>query len=321
MERRHLRSSPVHLMFLATLGMAWCGWAKAQTAQTPTAARNAGVEQANGAKTIVAEVDGRAITLGDVADAIADLPPSIRALPFERLFPDVLSQLVNQQALVIRAQRQGLDEDPTVRRKMKAVSDRVLGDALLLRETADSVTEAALLERYRRDIEGKPGPDEVHVGVIMVPTEGEAQALIGALRDGGDFAALARRSSKDPSALSGGDAGFVTREQLTPEVAGAVFSLAPGRCTEFPVHGAAGWFVLRVVERRQQATRSFGAVKEELRRTMIRERGPEAVKSTLGEISVRIYDINGQELDNVPHDSASPGPGDQRQENSGSSLN
>src|SRR5947209_5471605 len=43
-------------------------------------------EQANSAKTIVAEVDGRAITLGDVADAIAELPALTRNLPFADLF-------------------------------------------------------------------------------------------------------------------------------------------------------------------------------------------------------------------------------------------
>ena len=42
------------------------------------------------ASTVVAEVEGRAITLGDVGDAIRALPPSLAQLPFETLFPHVV---------------------------------------------------------------------------------------------------------------------------------------------------------------------------------------------------------------------------------------
>src|SRR5712672_1131315 len=59
---------------------------------------------------VVAEVDGRPVTLGDVGDAIRELPASMSQLPFADLFPLILEKLVRQQALVIRAQHQGLDE-------------------------------------------------------------------------------------------------------------------------------------------------------------------------------------------------------------------
>ena len=107
---------------------------------------------------MVAEVDGRAVTLGDVGDAIAELPTTVRNLPFADLYPSILGQLVRQQALVIRAQRQALDEDPAVRRKVKAASDRVLANALLEQEISRTITEAALLDRYNKEIAGKPGP-------------------------------------------------------------------------------------------------------------------------------------------------------------------
>jgi peptidyl-prolyl cis-trans isomerase C len=254
-------------------------------------------EQTRSAKTVVAEVEGRAITLGDVADAIAELPPTVRNLPFANLFPGVLDQLVRQEALVIRAHRLALDEDPTIRRKMRAVADRVLGDELLRQETSRSITEVALLERYNKDVAGKPGPDAVHVRVIMVPTEQEATGIIGELRGGADFAVIARRSSKDPSASAGGDTGFVMLDQLTPEVGSVVFALQPGQFTPLPVRSAGGWFVLKVEERHPQRARAFNVVREELRQTMIRERAPDVIKAALADISIRIFDINGKEFE------------------------
>src|SRR6202012_2534015 len=84
-----------------------------------------GRPELNSTSTIVAEVDGRAITLGDVRDAIAALPPSMKSAPFDEVYPGILHRLIAQQALIIQAQRQKLDEDPKVRRMVKEASDQV----------------------------------------------------------------------------------------------------------------------------------------------------------------------------------------------------
>jgi peptidyl-prolyl cis-trans isomerase C len=254
-------------------------------------------KQTKSANTVVAEVDGRAVTLGDVQDAIAELPPAVKNLPFADLFPGILRKLVVQQALVIRAQRQALDEDPVVRRAMKAASDRVVANAQLEHEVDRSITEAALLARYDRDVAGKPGPNEVHVRVIMVPTEKAAEDIIGELRGGADFATLAKRSSQDASAPAGGDVGFVVRDTLTPEIGAVVFSMQPGQFTPFPVRSVGAWFVLKVEERRRQAARPFSAVREELRQAMLREGVADVVKAALADVTVREYDFTGKETD------------------------
>ncbi len=198
---------------------------------TQTPDYNKADQEAKSAATVVAEVDGRVVTLGDVKDAIATLPPSTKNLPFAELFPGVLAKLVQVQALVIRAQRQGIDEDPAIRRKIKAASDNVLADAGLERDGSRAVTEDALLQRYNQDIAGKPGPEEAHVRLIMVRTETEAKDIIKELKAGGDFATIARRSSVDTTASVGGDVGFVVRNVLTPEIGAVVFSMEPGQIT------------------------------------------------------------------------------------------
>src|ERR1700709_2196688 len=82
---------------------------------TTKPAYDAANQQERTASSVVAEVDGPAIALGEVGDAIKELPASVQSLPFSDLFPAVLTQLVRQQALVIRSQHQALDEEPTVR--------------------------------------------------------------------------------------------------------------------------------------------------------------------------------------------------------------
>ncbi len=254
------------------------------------------------ADTVVAEVDGRAVTLGEVGDAVRELPATVAALPFVDLYPNVLEQLVRQQALVLRAQRQGLDTDPVVRRRMKAASDRVLANELLRQEITRSITEQALLDRYNKDIAGKPGPEEVHVRVIMEPTEAAAQGVIGELRAGADFAALAKRSSQDTTASIGGDLGFVARDGLNAEISAAAFALPAGEITPFPVRSNGGWFVVKVEERRSQPTPAFSVVREQLVQAMLREGVPDVVKKALADVAVTEYSVSGKPPENLPSD-------------------
>lgn len=260
---------------------------------TPAYAPRDGTESHG--QTVVAEVDGRAITLGEIGDAIQTMPSSIANMPFEALFNVVVDQLVRREALSIRATQLGLETDPVIRRKAKAAADLVIGNELLHREIRASITDADLRARYQRDIEGRPGPDEVRLRVIMVATEAEALSLTDEIAAGADFAALARRSSKDTTAPAGGDLGFMRQSDLTPEIGALAFSLRPGQTNALPIRRAGGWFIVKVEGRRKQATPSFLAVRKQLLDSMVRERVPEAAQRLISDVTVRKYDMNGNE--------------------------
>lgn len=264
---------------------------------TQTAVYDQTHAQEKSASTVVAEVDGRAVTLGDVADAIKELPASVASLPFVDLFPSMLAKLVRQQALVIRAQQQALDEDPAIRRKVKAAADQVMANELLHQEISKTITEQGLLDRYNKDVAGKPGPEEVHVRLIMTPTEEAAKALITELRSGADFATLAKRSSQDTTASVGGDLGYARLEGLNPEIGAVAFSLPPGQFTPFPVRSAGAWFIVKAEDRRQRGTPSFTEVREQLEQTMLREGVPDVVTRALASVTVREYNIIGKEIE------------------------
>lgn len=258
-------------------------------------------EQEKSAASIVAEVDGRAITLGEVSDAIAALPPGMKSASFADLYPSVLDRLVRQQALVIRAQQQALDEDPAVRRKLKEASDQVLADEMLNRAIMPSITEQALLDRYNKDVAGKPGPDEVHLRIIMTTTEEAARGLIAALNAGADFADLAKRSSTDSTASVGGDLGFMRMDALNAEVGSVAFVLPTGQFTPYPFRSAGGWFIVKVEERRRGKTPSYADVRSILEQVMLREGVAEATARAMKGVTVREFDINGkEETGNVP---------------------
>lgn len=209
---------------------------------------------------VTMRVDSQTITQGDVADYIAAMPPRMASLGYEGVFAMAVEALGRQKLMLADALKQGLDQDPEVRRKSAIMSEKIVVDAWLARKTADAVSEQALRARYEQEFAGRPGPDQVRARIIVVPTEAEARTIIASLKAGADFGALARTKSKDPTAERAGDLGFVTRDALPPEIGAVMFALDVGEINGFPVAAGIGYCVLRVEGRRQGPAPAFESV-------------------------------------------------------------
>jgi peptidyl-prolyl cis-trans isomerase C len=229
---------------------------------------------------VVLQLESLTITQADVADVVRTMPPSMGSLEYQDVYRRALDLVTRQKALVLRARRDHLDKDPAVLHRGEIAFERVLGDAWLKRQADAAVTDQALHARYDRDVAGKPGQDEVRARLLLVPSVAEAEALIQQVRTGADFAALARDHSKDPTAADGGDLGYVTHEAVSPEIGSAMFSLAPGQVTAYPVGSPMGYFVIRVEGRRSRATPTF----DEARPKLVEALRNDAVKAAIGSL-------------------------------------
>ena len=171
----------------------------------PLAAGAADPAKPEAANPVLATVDGHPIHLQDVEQAAAGLPPNLRGLPPQTLYPMLLTRMIDARALVIEARREKLEQTPVVQKQIAAVTDQVLENAVLTKEVAPQITDAALKARFDKTMAGKPGAEEVHARHILVPTKEEAEKIIAQLNKGANFAALAKKYSKDPGAADGGD--------------------------------------------------------------------------------------------------------------------
>ncbi|MBW8269185.1 peptidylprolyl isomerase [Caldovatus aquaticus] len=255
--------------------------------------------------TVVARVDGEPITLGDLGEATLLLPEQLRAAPPQVLYPLLLDQLITQHALVAAARRAGLDRDPAVAARIRRAEERELQQALVGREIAGRLSEAALRERYQREIASRPPEEEIRARHILVPSEEEARAALAeARRPGADFAEIARRRSTGPGAQEGGDLGFFKRGDMIPEFAEAAFALRAGQVSETPVQSPFGWHVIKVEERRPAAPPSFEEARETLRQQMAEEEVSAVVERIRS--AARIERFN---LDGTPQRAAPPSSG------------
>ena len=245
---------------------------------------------AQDADTVVATVGDTEITIGHMIVARQTLPRQYQQLPDEVLFPGLLDQLIQQNAL---AQSLG---SPTKATQLTIENQRtglLAGEALGMagqNAATDEAIEAAYAARYA---DAEPST-EYNASHILVETEEEAQALIGQIDEGANFAELAREHSTGPSGPDGGSLGWFGSGMMVPEFEEAVMALESGEVSP-PVQTQFGWHVVRLNETRMAEAPPL----EEVRGEIAEELRQQAVEARIAEV-VEQADITRAEVDVDP---------------------
>jgi peptidyl-prolyl cis-trans isomerase SurA len=113
--------------------------------------------------------------------------------------------------------------------------------------------------------------DEAEVDSVMAA----ARELLRQLREGADFAELARQHSQDAAAKDGGDLGWLKRGEMLDAIEEAAMKLKPGEVSE-PVRSPAGVHLIRLEERADPSHKSLdelaAGIKERLYDAALEER-------------------------------------------------
>ena len=139
------------------------------------------------------------------------------------------------------------------------------------------------------DDEPAQDEQEVHARHILVATEGEAKDIEAQLKNGADFATLAKEKSKDPGAAEGGDLGYFTKEQMVPEFAEAAFKLDKGQISD-PVKTQFGWHVIQVLDKRTKPTPTYDQVKTQLQNYVARRAQADLVDNLRKSATIERFD-------------------------------
>jgi peptidyl-prolyl cis-trans isomerase C len=262
-------------------------------AQTPPAAAPAPAAGTPASPdTVIATVNGVAIHLSDVQAAAGNLPAQMQQLPPDQLFPLIVNQLIDRQALLVAAQGIKLQDDPTVAAAMKAAADEKLENAYVQKEVLPQVTDADIQAAYNKDYAGKPGQEQVDARHILVKTQAEAEDIIKQLNKGADFAKLAEKDSIDPGAKNGGELGWFSQTEMVPAFANAAFALKVGQYTKTPVQTQFGWHVILCEGKRTAPTPALADVKDQIRQQL----ADDAIKATLADARSKVkIVINNQD--------------------------
>lgn len=97
--------------------------------------------------------------------------------------------------------------------------------------------------------------------VAKVAARAKAEKLVGEIKDGADFAELAKANPGDPgSAAKGGDLGFFSRGRMVKPFEEAAFAMQPGEVSDI-VESRFGYHIIKVTERKEASVKPFEEAK------------------------------------------------------------
>ncbi|MBN2630543.1 MAG: peptidylprolyl isomerase [Rhodobacteraceae bacterium] len=212
------------------------------------------------ADTVVATVNGTAITLGHMIVLRESLPQQYQDLPDDVLFKGILDQLVQQTTL-----EQSIG-DLELKHRLALENDRrgyVSGVALQAVVEA-AVTDAALQAAYDARFKDAEPAKEFNAAHILVETEEKANELKAQLDGGADFATLAKANSTDTgSGANGGSLGWFGLGMMVKPFEEAVVAAEIGKVTA-PVKSDFGYHLILVTETRIAAAPTLDELRDEL---------------------------------------------------------
>ncbi|MFZ5877044.1 MAG: peptidylprolyl isomerase [Nitrospirota bacterium] len=199
----------------------------------------------------VATVNGQPISKAAFDEAVAGMPPHMQ----ERVSTiegreALLDDLILREVLLQESKRAGVEKDPEVKRQLEDVRRQILVQATLKKVADTDVTD----EKVKAYYEGHQDEfRQVRASHILVETEEQAKDAKKRVTDGGDFEALAKELSTDPSAKeNGGDLGFFQKDQMVKPFAERAFAMKAGEVSD-PVQTEFGYHIIKVAETKDAA--------------------------------------------------------------------
>lgn len=220
-----------------------------------------------GGDPVVARVNGTQIFASDVNLAAQEQGLVDEGLSFPNNDPQyrrVLDELIDQRLLALDAEIQGLNAERDAKIRLAAARERILGNMRVERHLRDAVNEASIRRMYEEQAKLAARGDEVRARHILVEEKAKADDFLKQLKDGAEFAALAREHSLDAgSAERGGDLGYFTQDMLNADFTRPVFNAAKGTFIG-PLKSEFGWHIAEVLDRRPAAQPSFEALRPKI---------------------------------------------------------
>jgi len=208
----------------------------------------------------------------------------------------VLDELINQQVLVLGAEKAGL-----VRQKDIQAAVDEFRRTLIVREVARQLTENIAMSDeeaiafYDKNKEAMVGPAQWHVREIVFSSKDQATNILTEILKGADFAEMARQHSIGKTAAEGGDLGFITQEPF-PQMGSALLPLEEGDVSSV-FKGPEGYYVVKLEEKKGGESISFDEIKEDIIQSQTLLKQQQAILDHLNNLKGKIkIEINEQLL-------------------------
>ncbi len=177
----------------------------------------------------------------------------------------------SQTRYLAQIKKQGLTDEQV----HASVKSQLLSEAIFKKVTASTtVTPAAVAAYYNAHIASYRQPEKRQVRHILVKTKAQADSIEQQLKNGADFATLAKKDSIDTSskALGGTLPGGIQRGQTVAPFDKVAFALKT-KAISAPVHTQFGWHIIQALSPITPATKTpLKQVQESIRQQLLQQK-------------------------------------------------
>jgi peptidyl-prolyl cis-trans isomerase C len=240
------------------------------------------VAQEKADETIVAKVNGKAITESDMQLAENELGGDLANLPPEIKRRALAEYLIDNVLFAEAAEAADIASSPEFKEQMDYLRRRLLREQYFEKTLKGTIGEDEAKKIYDARIADLKPEDEFAARHILVESEEKAKELRAKIAGGADFAEVAKENSTDTgSKEQGGLLGYFVKGQMVPEFEGAVVKMQKGEVSE-PVKTNFGWHLIKLEDRRRKDPPSFDSVKNTIMNSLVVRKAQEKA-STLRE--------------------------------------
>ncbi|MER5172031.1 MULTISPECIES: peptidylprolyl isomerase [Thioclava] len=238
------------------------------------------------ADTVVATVNGKDITVGQMQIVRDSLPAQYLQMDDATLFKGILDQLVQQTALSELGEGRKTKRDDVA---LEVQRRAYLAGSMLEYSANRAVSDDAVQKAYDAKYKAADPVTEYHAAHIIVPTKEKAEELKKQLDDGADFAELAKANSQDGAAANGGDLGWFSLDQMVEPFGAAVADMKDGQISD-PVQTQYGWHIIKREGSRIADAPKLADVRDELEGDLRQKAVESRVKDTVDAADVKRMD-------------------------------
>lgn len=193
----------------------------------------------------------------------------------------LLNKLIQIELFSQEARRLGLDEKPEVKRSIDLLTKRVLEIAYMnyLKSKVEKIKDDELKSYYKAHKTEFVVPEKIKARHILVKTKEEAADVKRELKNGKDFAQLAKKVSICPSGKKGGELGWIKVGNMVPEFEKAVLLLKKGEISDI-VHTRFGYHIVQVEDKIAPHQKTFAEAKKEVEKRLGEIKQREMISTT-----------------------------------------
>lgn len=204
---------------------------------------------------VVARVNDRDITISYVERRISNMSPVIRkALNNKDGQKEFIDSLTSRELILQAAKKEGLDKNHAILTQIEDYKNDLLVQAMLqkkLESSRPNVTKEEIQKFYDENKDNFTAQTEMRLSHIFVQNEKDAKDILSRIESGEEFAKLAyEKSASRPTAMRGGDMGYVRKWQLPANVADQIFTLEIGQHTGV-IPSDFGFTIVKVTDKRE----------------------------------------------------------------------